>query len=149
LDAFQQVFTKGIEDRGSRLTCTEWRKVLLQVRDYLVLDNGMEKFFYTPANNPVPPTSRTLVYPHGHKVLCMPDKILYACHLDEYSMDFSRPVGKIISSNKPGVIGLYNKTGLPVKFSINGKESICENGKVMPLFEGMVIEFGNTKVKVI
>ena len=148
LDAFHQVFTEGVYNRNSRLTCTEWRKVLLQVRDDLVHVNGMEKFFYTPTGPKIPDIARTLVYPNGHKVLCMPEKILYAYHINVYSKDFTRPVAKVIKTNKADVIGLYNATGMTLKIAFEGKNMSCENNGRMPLLKGMKIDFGKTVVTV-
>ena len=89
-----------------------------------------------------------LVYPHGRRVLCMPGKILYRYHLDEYGADFKTPVIKIISSNKPGIIGLYNASGAPIHFFGGGKEGVCPDQGRMPLLRGMNLEFGSTRIKV-
>ena len=148
MDAFEQVFTKGITDPSCRLTATEWRKVLLEVRDSLILVDGQEQFYGVRKPKPIPDECRTLVYPHGRRVLCMPDKILYRYHLDEYGTNFKDPVAKIIPTNKPGIIGLYNATGEPIRFSGGGKEGICPDQGRMPLLRGMELEFKNLKVEV-
>ena len=148
MDAFEQVFTEGINDPARRLTATEWRKVLLEVRDSLVLVNGQEQFFGTRKPKPLPAECRTLVYPHGRRVLCMPGKILYRYHLDEYGNDFKHPVAKIIPTNKRGILGLYNGTGMPIPFSIDGKTGVCPDQGKIPLLKGMELQFGNTKIKV-
>lgn len=148
MDAFEQVFTKGVTDPSKRLTATEWRKVLLAVRDSLVLVNGREQFYNLRMPKPLPEECRTLIYPHERRVLCMPGKILYKYHLDEYGTDFKTPVGKVISSNKSGCIGLYNATGVPICFQCGGREGICPPEGRMPLLRGMELQLGKTKVKV-
>lgn len=148
MNAFEQVFTDGISDPYKRLTATEWRKVLLEVRDSLILVNGQEQFYGVRKSKPLPQDCRTLVYPRGRRVLCMPGKILYRYHLDEYGTDFKQPVAKIIPTNKPGIIGMFNSTGGPIRFFGGGKEAVCQDQGRMPLIRGMELEFGNTKVKV-
>ena len=148
MDAFEQVFTQGIEDPSRRLTATEWRRVLLEVRDSLLLVDGKEQFFRVRRPKPLPESCRTLVYPHGMRVLCMPGKILYRCHLDEYGTDFLHPVGKIIPTSRSGVIGLYNATGAPVRFEANGREGVCPDHGRLPLLPGMRLFFGGTGVSV-
>lgn len=148
LGAFQRVFTAGVKDKSARLTSTEWRKVLLQVRDSLVHVNGTEQFFFTPQQNKVPEAARILVYPHGQRVLCMPDKLLYSYHMDEYSKDFKTPVGKIIATRQEDVIGLYNATGGSIKVTYQGKSMVCQDKERIPLFPGMTLEMGKMTVSV-
>ena len=78
----------------------------------------------------------------------MPGKILYQYHTDEYGADFKTPVGKIIPTNKPGFIGLYNATGKAIKFSKDGKTGICQNEGRMPLLAGMTINIDRLKIEV-
>ena len=148
MDAFEQVFTDGVRNPDRRLNATEWRKVLLEVRDHLIIVNGQEQFYELIRPKSLPAECRTLVYPHGRRVLCMPGKILYQYHLDEYGADFKHPVAKIIETNKPGIIGLYNATGGPIRCYSDGRMKVCENQGRMPLLRGMGLEFGNTKIKV-
>ena len=148
MDAFEQVFTKGVNDPGARLTATEWRRILLEVRDSLVLVHGQEQFYYIRKEKPLPKASRVLVYPHGSRVLLMPDKILYRYHFSEYGADFKTPAGKIIPTSKEGVIGLYNAAGAPIRFTLEDKEGVCPDKGRMPLLPGMQLEFGKLKVKV-
>ena len=148
MNAFERVFTAGTDDPSQRLTATEWRKVLLEVRDSLVLVNGREQFYNLRTPKPLPELCRTLVYPHERRVLCMPGKILYKYHLEEYGTDFKTPVGKIIPASKPGIIGLYNATGAPIRFRSGGREGVCQPGGRMPLLRGMELVFEKTKVNV-
>lgn len=148
MDAFEQVFTQGIGDPSRRLTATEWRKKLLEVRDSLILVDGREQFYHIRKPKPLPEECRTLAYPLGRRVLCMPGKILYKYHLDEYGTDFKQPVAKIIPTTKPGVIGLFNATGGPIRFSGGGKEAVCPDQGRMPLLKGMELELGSTRIKV-
>ena len=148
MNAFEQVFTDGIRDPSRRLTAREWQRVLLGVRDNLILVNGKEQFYGLRTPKSLPEECRTLVYPHGRRVLCMPDKILYRYHLDEYGTDFKHPAAKIITTNKPCILGLYNASGAPIHFYSGGREGLCQNQGRMPLLKGMELEFGNTKIKV-
>ena len=148
MNSFEQVFSKGVTDPSSRLTASEWRRVLMEVRDSLILVNGQEQFFGLRKPKPLPPECRTLVYPHGRRVLCMPGKILYRYHMSEYGTDFKNPVAKIIPSQKPGILGLYNATGASIRFSGGGKVGECPDQGKMPLLPGMELEFGNVKIKV-
>lgn len=148
LDAFHTVFTAGIQDKGARLTSTQWRKVLLQVRDSLVLVNRQEQFFFTPQKQQLPAQARLLLCPGDQRVLVMPEKILYACHADAYSRDFSTPIAKIIPTNKPNVIGLYN--GLPHELKVRHQGVIksCPPNGCMPLLPGMTIRIGVNDIHV-
>jgi hypothetical protein len=147
MDAFERVFTKGIYNPSERLTATEWRKVLLEVRDSLILVNGCEQFYRIRKPKPLPKECRTLVYPHGQKVLCMPGKLLYKYHLDEYGTDFEQPVAKIIPTKKEGFIGLYNATKAPIHFFGGGKHAVCADQGRMPLIPGMTLMFEKSGLK--
>ena len=147
MDAFERVFTKGIYNPSERLTATEWRKVLLEVRDSLILVNGFEQFYRIRKPKPLPKECRTLVYPHGQKVLCMPGKLLYKYHLDEYGTDFEQPVAKIIPTKKEGFIGLYNATKAPIHFFGGGKHAVCADQGRMPLIPGMTLMFEKSGLK--
>lgn len=148
LQAFDQVFTEGISSPMSRLTATEWRKVLLQVRDCLIQVDGREVFCYTPGKNGIPKECRTLVYPNGRLVLCMPNKLLYDYHLSEYGADFKTPIAKIIATKKPGVIGLYNGSGKQFEIVYNNTIKICGHKDRIPLLPGMVLKPGGTIITV-
>ena len=145
LKAFQQVFTEGVTDSRKRLTATEWRKVLLKMRDNLVLVDGREQFYNPARTEDFPADCRMLVYPNDRKVLCTPGKILYKYHLSEHGTDFTTPVGKIIPTKIPNIIGLYNATGYPIRY---GENHICPDQGKMPLTAGMVLEINNLQIKV-
>ncbi len=148
MDAFEQVFTEGIDDPYKRLTATEWRTVLMNTRDNLILVNGIERFQNNALAQPLPQECRTLVYPNGRKVLCMPGKILYDYHLEEYGANFKTPVAKIMSTPKPGILGFFNGSGKPIPFAGAGRTGVCEDHKGIPLVPGMELDFGSVKVKV-
>ena len=149
MDAFEQVFTEGVKDPARRLTATEWRKVLLDVRDHLLVCDGREMFFARRIGRLPPKACRTLRYPGGGEVLCMPGKALYDYHLNPYSMDFSTRRGRIIESKKPGVIGLYNSSGSPIEFSYQGRTGVCPDKNPMPLLPGMILHAGNTSIEIL
>lgn len=148
MQAFEQVFTEGILSPMSRLTATEWRKTLLQVRDFLIQVDGRETFCYTPGQKGVPKECRTLLYPSGRMVLCMPNKLLYGYHLSEYGADFKTPVAKVIETKKPGVIGLYNGSGRPIEAVCGGTARTCGHKERIPLLPGMELRTGDTTIKV-
>ncbi len=148
LDAFHTVFTTGVKDKSARLTATQWQRVLLQVRDSLVLVNGVEQFFFTPQRRNPPAEARLLCMSDGHQVLVMPGKLLYACHGDDYCDDFSTPIAKVIATDNPRILGLYNASGKDWKVIQNGTARICPNKGRMPLLPGMVISLGSQKIEV-
>jgi len=148
MDAFEQVFTEGAYDPMRRLNATEWRKILLSVRDHLIIKEGKEEFYGRRINTDLPVECRTLSYKRGRKVLCMPGKILYGYHFDEYSADYRNAVGKIICTNKNGVIGLHNQSGKNIDFTLNGKSGTCRDGGRLPLLVGMTIKTGGTCITV-
>ena len=148
MDAFEQVFTEGVSDPAKRLTATEWRKVLLEVRDSLLEVDGEESFYRLRRLKPLPEACRTLAYPHGREVLLMPGKQLFRCHLDEYDADYKTPVAKIIPTSKPNVIGLLNESGMPLRFSLEGKSGVCPDGGRIPLLRGMTLDFTNIRIAV-
>lgn len=148
MQAFEQVFTRGVSDPMARLTATEWRKTLLQARDCLIQVDGREMFCHTPAGRPLPDACRTLVYPSGRLVLCMPNKLLYSYHLNEYDADFKTPVGKIIDTVKPGVIGLYNGSQKPISAEYGGQARPCPPGGRTILLPGMKLRIGALTITV-
>lgn len=148
LEAFDMVFTEGIENPGARLSSAQWRKVLLQVRDCLVLTDGRESFYYTPQERPLPQTARVLVYPHGRQALLMPGKILYRYHLEEFGTDYTTPVGKIVDTPKLGVLAIYNASGHEMQLFYQGKSRVCQTGGYMPLIPGSSIVMGKIRAEV-
>lgn len=148
MQAFQRVFTEGVDSPMARLTATEWRKVLLQVRDFLVQVDGREQFCYTPGRSALPKGCRKLVYAGGRTVLCMPNKLLYGCHLSDYGADFKTPVAKIIETKKPGVIGLYNGSGQPIEVEYGGTVRVCGHKDRVPMLAGMTLRTKDTRITV-
>ena len=148
LEAFDTVFTEGVQNPQARLSSVQWRKVLLQARDCLVQTDGRESFFYTPQERPLPKEARLLVYPHGRQVLCMPGKILYRCHLEAFGADYATPVGKIVASPKPGVLALYNASGGELQVAYQGKTRVCRHGEYMPLIPGSTITVNHLEIGV-
>ena len=146
LDAFSQVFTAGIKDPQKRLTATQWRKVLLQVLDLLVFE-GKEKFYFTPAQQPLPPLARQLIYPNGHRVLLMPGKLLYACHFDEFLRDYQTPKAKV-TQLKEGVLCLYNASGASIQGAYKGSQRSFAEKQYIPLLPGMTLQLGTAHVQV-
>lgn len=142
MNAFEQVFTSGIRNPGNRLTATEWRKVLLDVRDHLVQVNGQEAFYGLRVQKERPEECRILSDRKSREILCMPGKILYAYHLDEYSADYSTPVGKIIPTRQAGCIGLYNASGSPIEFTHREQTGSCPDQGKIPLLKGMTVTLG-------
>lgn len=148
MDAFEQVFTEGVNNPSRRLTATDWRGVLTEVRDHLIDIDGKEQFFGCRKDKPLPADCRILHYPNGLDVLCMPGKQLYDYHFDMYSGNFHKPVGKIIPTNRPGFIGLLNDSGKTIHFTFEGKAGVCEHGHRIPLLKGMVLQINRTKILV-
>lgn len=148
MKAFERVFTEGVSSPMARLTATEWRKVLLQVRDFLVQVGGREQFCYTPGQSALPAGCRKLVYAGGKTVLCMPNKLLYSYHLSEYGADFKTPVAKIIETKKPGVIGLYNGSGQPIEVEYGGAKRLCGHKERIPLLASMSLRTKDTRITV-
>jgi len=148
MNAFEQVFTEGVNDVSRRLTATEWRSVLTQVRDQLIIIDGKEQFFGCRKPKPLPDDCRILRYPNGANVLCTPGKILYDYHFDMYSGNFHKYAGKIIPTNRPGYIGLLNESGKTIHFTLENKPGVCEHGHRIPLLKGMELEINRTKILV-
>lgn len=148
MEAFDQVFTAGIRSMNARLSCAQWRKVLLQVRDCLVLNDGQEAFYYTPQERPLPALARVLVYPHDRRVLCMPGTILYRYHLEEYGVDYATPVGKVVLAEKQGVLALYNTSGADIVVRIKDKTRACPHGSYLPLLPGGELTAGKMTIRI-
>lgn len=149
MDAFEQVFTKGVNDPTARLTATEWRNVLIRVRDRIIIDNGTEQFFHCRREKPLPENCRILRCSNGAEIMCVPGKILYNCHFNPYSGDFSTQAGAIIPTNRPDVIGLSNQSGKDISVLYQGSQGQCLNGHKIPLFPGMKMQIGTFKIDVL
>ncbi len=147
MDAFQQVFTRGVNDPSARLTATEWRKVLVQVRDCLVFYDGKERFYYTAVRPALPPNARMLVYSSTRKTLCMPDKVLYPYHFDQWSADYLTPVGKVVPAPN-GMLVLAYRNPAPITCINQGQSRVFNPGEVIPLLPGMVMKIGRMEIQV-
>jgi len=148
MKAFEQVFTEGVNDVSKRLTATDWRDVLTEVRDHLLIVEGREQFFGCRRPKPLPDDCRILRYVDGAEALCIPGKILYDYHFDLYSGNFERAAGRIIPTNRPGFIGLLNESDKTIRFSLDGKTGTCGPGQRMPLLKGMTLQINRTKIQV-
>ncbi len=148
MDAFERVFTDGVRDPSKRLTATEWRRVLLQVRDSLVLVQGKEQFYGIRTEKKLPAECRTLVYSDGRRVLCMPNKILYRYHIDNYGTDYKTPIARIIPTKDPSLIGLHNASGETILVSKDGNKGEYDDNSNMPLLPGTKMKWGNVNISV-
>lgn len=148
MEAFDRVFTKGVDDPSMRLSATEWRKTLLQARDQLIQIDGREHFCRTPDRKNLPSACRVLCYADGRRVLCMPNKILYQCHFGQYNADYATPVAKIIETNRPNVIGLYSAMEQTIRVTWQGKESECSKGSRIPLLADMTLKVDDLTIRV-
>lgn len=148
MDAFEQVFTEGVNDVSKRLTATKWRKVLAQVRDHLLVIDGREQFFFCRHNKPLPEDCRILHYPNDTNVLCMPGKILYDYHFNMYSGNYRKGAGRIIPFDYSGYIALLNESSSPIQYTLDGKTAVCEYGQSFPLLKGMVLEVNQIRIRV-
>ena len=148
MNAFNQVFTEGVNDVSKRLTATDWRDVLTQVRDHLLVVDGREEFFGCRRSKPLPDDCRVLHYTGKLEVLCTPGKILYDYHFDRYSGYFDKAAGKIIPTNRPGFIGILNESDKTIRYKLDDKTGVCAPGQRMPLLKGMELEINRTKIQV-
>lgn len=148
LDAFEQVFTQGVHDPSKRLTATEWRKVLLRVRDRIVISDGLEQFYGCRTAKPLPENCITLCYSNGAEVLCYPGKYLYVCHMNPNSKDFRTPIAKIVLTAYKGIMGIQNDSGQDFYMTYQGRRGVLQSGREFPLFPGMVIQLGKTTITV-
>lgn len=146
MDAFEKVFTSGIMDPQARLTATEWRNVLLAVRDRLIISNNQELFVQTRVKKQLPEECTVLQYKDGRKIYCAPGKILYGYHIDQYNKDYRTPVGKIISTNQKNVLGLYNANCGNIHYVFEHKQGICHEKGRMPLLRGMYIKLAKEEL---
>lgn len=140
MDAFEKVFTVGTKNPSARLNATDWRKLLLNVRDHLVQWDGKETFYGRRRQTELPELCRILQYSNKQEVLCVPGKILYAYHLDPYSRDYQTVVGRIIPTKRDGLIGLHNLSGQNLSYTWQDKVGECLPDGKIPLVPGMVIK---------
>lgn len=144
MNAFEQIFTEGINDISKRLTATKWRNVLTQVRDHLLVIDGREQFFFCRNPRPLPEDCRILHYPNRTEVLCLPGKVLYDYHFDMYSGNFRKGVGRIIQSDYSGYISLLNESNKTIRYTLDGKSASCSYGQSFPLIKGMILQIDQT-----
>ena len=145
----------GINDReNGRTTEIEWIKVLTKYRDELLTCSCGKEFIYgseeANVNNTCPycnkPTKTFCYIQIGKRRIALePGKMLYKFHLDKFSSDYNKIVGKVMTNkNNPSLWGI--KFDLNTNIQIKDKDGITKevvgNG-VVPIVNNLKIKFSD------
>jgi len=153
--AFVQAFGDGMKNPDSRLPDREWAKILVRLRDDLMVCpcGGRDELFLsrTDKNNPVKfggcghAFSRPyrLAVGQRYAVPLLPGKKLYACHADAGTDDYSAVVGEVIANKKnPSIWGVKNLSKDSWYFTPPaGGGKAVGSGEVVPIGNGVSIKF--------
>ncbi len=156
--AFHKTFVDGLSDReNSRTTELEWIRLLCRYRDELITCSCGEEYAYGFYDRkPVKrcpycraSVKRFCVLNLGKaKIALEPGKYVYESHIDKYSSDYNKPVGKVVvNKNNPGLWGIKLALTHPVLIKdASGKEKEVAADGVIPIINNLKIKFGDNAV---
>lgn len=158
-DAFITSFVDGIKDSNARLPDDEWQKKLLRFLDEILVCPicGSEHMIYKfNAGQPMNfACKHTFSYPYilhvkNYAVPLFPGTKIRACHINKDSGDYTKIEGEVImNKNNNALWGIKNLGDVTWTFSVpNGQIKTVEKNNVVPIAQGMEINFGNTTGKV-
>ncbi|MCR5490876.1 MAG: hypothetical protein K6F32_01970 [Bacilli bacterium] len=156
--AFHKTFVDGLKDReNSRTTELEWIRLLCRYRDELLTCSCGEEYIYgfderkhnLKCPNCHQATRRFCCLHIGKsRILLEPGKYVYQSHIDKYSSDYNRPIGKVIANKKnPGLWGVLLDLPSPIliKDAKGAEKQIAGNG-VIPIINNLKIKFGDNAI---
>lgn len=154
-DVFITSFVDGIKDPNSRLHDNEWQKKLLRFLDEIMVCPicGSEHMVYKfMAGQPMNfACKHTFSYPHilhvkNYAVPLFPGTKIRACHINNDSDDYTKIEGEVImNKNNNALWGIRNLGDITWTFSTpDGQVKTIEKNSVVPIAQGMEINFGNT-----
>lgn len=158
-DAFIISFVSGIKDPDARLPDNEWQKKLLRFLDEIMVCPicGSEHMIYKfTAGQPMNfACKHTFSYPHilhvkNYTVPLFPGTKIRTCHINKDSDDYTKIEGEVImNKNNNALWGIRNLGDITWTFSVpDGQIKTIEKNSVVPIAQGMEINFGNTTGKV-
>ena len=154
-DAFHKTFVDGLKDReNSRTTELEWIRLLCRFRDELVTcDCGKEYAYSFSKNDKCPYCSRktrNLCYLliNKNKIILEPGKYIYQSHIDKYSNEYNKAVGKVIVNKKnPSLWGIKLAVSKEVFIKdANGNEKTIAADGVIPIINNLKIKFDDNVI---
>lgn len=159
-DAFIKSFCEGMKDPSKRLTENEWQKLLVKLRDDIIICPicGSESFI----NNIKFDASGIAVCANqkcgikfskpmklrlkDYEINMFPKNKLYKCHTDGNSDDYEIETGEVIQNkNNPNLWGIQNKSK-DQTWLMKAPDGRTENippSSVIPIMDGMEITFLN------
>lgn len=159
-DAFVQTFSEGMKRPGKRLTEYEWTKILIRLRDDIIMCVCGTGMFLSSLDKsePVecPHCAHTYAFPshieiEDFRISMFPGNEILDCHIHG-GEDYKTPIGKVVRSrNDHTRYGIKNLSGgsWRVKYPYGVTEEVIPN-KIAVLQPGMEIEFepGGVSVQV-
>lgn len=157
-EAFHKTFVDGLVDReNGRVVEIEWLKLLTKYRDEIIscgcgcsfiygLEEKKRNLCCPSCNSKV---DKCFILKIGkQRIVLEPGKYLYETHMDKYSSQYNKKVGKIIrNKNNPNLWGIMLRLDNDVEImDSNGKTKIINKDSVIPLIDGLIIKFSE-KVK--
>ena len=166
--AFLSAFCDGLHDRFKRVTETQWKRVMINLRDSIYAcprcgaelfhdpeklraANGVPEACYACGSSPQLPPRMGIQRPSDRSiVLLTPGKTLVAHHIDSgREFDLTTPVAEVIERpQQPGALGLKNlgTTSWEAKLA-DGSLRNVEPGKVIPLSPELTLQFGTAEAR--
>jgi len=159
--AFTKAFTVGIRTPGTRLRETEWKGIMIQLRDSIVYGSTGEENFLDPvalASGASPKcwaSGQEIVLPMVLKfdqayVVLNHDTRIYPHHTGK-QYDFSKEVASVVQNpNDPRIWGIKNLTNLPWQTRRGGGEwKVVDPGRSAMIAPDTEINFGTRSAKIV
>ncbi|MCW3095308.1 MAG: serine/threonine protein kinase [Chthonomonadaceae bacterium] len=164
---FTSAFTGGLHDPYNRVRETEWKTVLMELRDGIYACSCGTEIFYDAekvrASGGAPQTcyqcgAKTILPPrmgiqrgaYRSIVLMTPGRRLFPLHIDSSRhSDLSTPVAEVIARpDQPGVLGLKNLSANVWSATLaDGAARTIEPNKIIPLSDDLRIQFNTAEAR--
>ncbi|MCH5294173.1 MAG: hypothetical protein J1E07_10610, partial [Treponema sp.] len=86
-----------------------------------------------------------ILHVKSHKIPLFPGTKIRECHVSKDSDDYAKVVGDVIMSKHDSALwGIKNLSDTTWTFPVDGQLKTVGNNSVVPIAQGMEINFGNT-----
>ena len=164
-EAFIRSFCEGMKNPNMRLTENEWQKLLIRLRDDIIIcpSCGAQAFInnikFDPAGITVCINGKCgIKYSKPMKLMLkdyeinmFPKNKLYKCHTDKNSDDYETETGEVIQNrNNPSLWGIKNVSADQTWFmkAPDGRTENIPPSSVIPIMDGMEIGFADVTGKI-
>lgn len=158
-EAFHRTFVDGLYDReNERTTELEWLRLLSRYRDELIRCNRCGKEYILGLGEKKPqdvcpfcgkPTKEICCLKMGKATIALDlDKELFETHVDKYSSNYNRVIGRVVANPKhPEIWGIRTDgVGDVMVQDQSGIQRLVPDGGIIPIVRGLKIKLNQNMI---